>query len=243
MLISSCFLLIQIIPGNPADKVERPKKEKFSASFYDADEINKLFEISKGTKLEIPILLGAFYGLRRSEAIGLKWEAIDFEANTIANKHTVTSVNLNGKHILVPQDTTKTKSSRRTLPLVPFVNEQLLSLQKEQKENRRLCGHGYNREFEVYICVNEIGDIIKPEYVSSTFAGFLEAQNSPDHFPRPPSFLRFTDALKRSSHEADSGLARPQRLFHDGEHLCPPGIQLQDFLSRRDAYRAWDFSS
>ncbi len=67
---------LDLIPGNPADKVERPKKEKFSASFYDADEINKLFEVSKGTKLEIPILLGAFYGLRRSEAIGLKWEAV-----------------------------------------------------------------------------------------------------------------------------------------------------------------------
>ena len=165
---------LDLIPGNPADKVERPRKEKFVASFYDADEINKLFEIAKGTKLEIPILFGAFYGLRRSEAIGLKWDAIDFEADTITIKHTVTSVNLDGKHILVPQDTTKTKSSRRTLPLVPFVKERLLRLQEEQKENRRLCGRCYNREFEGYICVNEIGDLIKPEYVSSRFGEFLE---------------------------------------------------------------------
>ena len=43
-----------------------------------------------------------------------------------------------------------------------------------QKENRRLCGRCYNREFEGYICVNEIGDLIKPEYISSTFAAFLE---------------------------------------------------------------------
>ena len=165
---------LDLIPGNPADKVERPRKEKFVASFYDADEINKLFEIAKGTKLEMPILFGAFYGLRRSEAIGLKWDAIDFEADTITIKHTVTSVNLDGKHILVPQDTTKTKSSRRTLPLVPFVKERLLSLQEVQKENRRLCGRCYNREFEGYICVNEIGDLIKPEYVSSRFGEFLE---------------------------------------------------------------------
>ena len=46
-------------------------------------------------------------------------------------RHTVTSVNLNDKHILVPQDTTKTKSIRRTFPLVPFVEERLLSLLKE----------------------------------------------------------------------------------------------------------------
>ena len=37
----------------------------------------------QGTKLELPILFGAFYGLRRSEAISLKWDAIDFEQNTI----------------------------------------------------------------------------------------------------------------------------------------------------------------
>ena len=41
---------------------------------------------------EIPIFLGAFYGLRRSEALGLKWDAIDFQNNTITIRHTVTSV-------------------------------------------------------------------------------------------------------------------------------------------------------
>ena len=106
--------------------------------------------------------------------VGLKWDAIDFEHDTITIKHTVTTVDLEGKHVLVAQDTTKTKSSRRTLPLVPFVKERLLNLQEEQKENRRLCGRCYNREFEGYICVNEIGDLIKPEYISSRFGEFLE---------------------------------------------------------------------
>lgn len=79
------------------------------ASFYDAEEINRLFEVSKETKLEIPILFGAFYGLRRSEAIGLKWDAIDFEHDAITIRHTVTSVNIDGKSLIVAQDTTKTK--------------------------------------------------------------------------------------------------------------------------------------
>ena len=38
----------------------------------------------------------AFYGLRRSEALGLKWDAIDFQNNTITIRHTVTSCNLDG---------------------------------------------------------------------------------------------------------------------------------------------------
>ena len=42
---------LDLIPSNPADKVERPKKDHFVGSFFDADEVNKLFEVSKGTKL------------------------------------------------------------------------------------------------------------------------------------------------------------------------------------------------
>ena len=55
---------IDLLDSNPADKVERPKKNPFMGSFYDSDEVEKLFEAAKGTVLEIPVFLGAFYGLR-----------------------------------------------------------------------------------------------------------------------------------------------------------------------------------
>ena len=164
---------IDLIDVNPADKVDRPKKEKFVGSFYDADEVNHLFEIAEGTRLEIPILLGAFYGLRRSEAIGLKWDAVDFEQNTLTICHTVVQCNIDGKRELIAADTSKTKS-RRTLPLVPFVRERLLAFREEQKENRRLCGKCYNTKYLEYICVNEIGDLIKPSYVTEQFPKLLD---------------------------------------------------------------------
>ena len=166
---------IDLIDVNPADKVERPKKDRYVGSFYDADEVNALFEAAKGSKLELPILFGAFYGLRRSEAIGLKWDAIDFDQNTITIRHTVTSCDLDGKRVLVASDTTKTKSSMRTLPLVPFMRERLLALKEEQKENRRLCGRSYIKDYLEYVCVNEIGDLIKPHYVTESFPKLLKA--------------------------------------------------------------------
>ena len=166
---------IDLIDVNPADKVERPKKDRYVGSFYDADEVNALFESAKGSKLELPILFGAFYGLRRSEAIGLKWDAIDFDQNTITIRHTVTSCDLDGKRVLVASDTTKTKSSMRTLPLVPFMRERLLTLKEEQQENRRLCGRSYIKEYLEYVCVNEIGDLIKPHYVTESFPKLLKA--------------------------------------------------------------------
>jgi len=163
-----------MIPSNPADKVERPKQDKFYGNFYDRDELNKLLEAVAGTKLELPVLLGAFYGLRRSEIVGLKWSAIDFEQNTITISHTVTSCNLDGKCVIVAKDTTKTKSSRRTLPLVPYFHEKLLAVKAQQERNQKLCGRSYNREFLEYICVDDIGDRFKPNYITSQFPKLLE---------------------------------------------------------------------
>lgn len=163
-----------MIPSNPADKVERPKQDKFYGNFYDRDELNKLFEAVADTKLELPVLLGAFYGLRRNEIVGLKWSAIDFEQNTITISHTVTSCNLDGKCVIVAKDTTKTKSSRRTLPLVPYFHEKLLAVKAQQERNQKLCGRSYNREFLEYICVDDIGDRFKPNYITSQFPKLLE---------------------------------------------------------------------
>ena len=163
-----------MIPSNPADKVERPKQDKFYGNFYDRDELNKLFEAVAGTKLELPVLLGAFYGMRRREIVGLKWSAIDFEQNTITISHTVTSCNLDGKCVIVAKDTTKTKSSRRTLPLVPYFHEKLLAVKAQQERNQKLCGRSYNREFLEYICVDDIGDRFKPNYITSQFPKLLE---------------------------------------------------------------------
>ena len=63
----------------------------------------------------------------------------------------------------------------RTLPLVPFMRERLLTLKEEQQENRRLCGRSYIKDYIGYVCVNEIGDLIKPHYVTESFPKLLKA--------------------------------------------------------------------
>ena len=91
--------------------------------------------------------MSAFYGLRRSEVLGIKWDAIDFEQNTITIRHTVTEAKKDGKRILVAKDSAKTKSSLRSLPLVTGFREKLLQLKKQQKENMKVCGTSYNQEY------------------------------------------------------------------------------------------------
>lgn len=165
---------LDLIPTNPADKIERPKKGNFKGSFYDSEEVKLLFAATKGTRFEVPVMLATFYGLRRSEVLGLKWDAVDFDKNTITIKHTLTSCDLDGKHVIIREDRTKTKSSRRTLPLVDFVKEKLIIVKAEQEKYRELCGKSYIKDYIGYICVNEIGDIIKPRYLTVEFPKFLE---------------------------------------------------------------------
>ncbi len=40
--------------------------------------------------------MAAFYGLRRSEIVGLKWDAVDFENKKISIQHTVVTAKVNG---------------------------------------------------------------------------------------------------------------------------------------------------
>lgn len=154
---------------NPADRVERPKKEKFSGSIYNERELEQLFEVVKGDPIELGVILAAFYGLRRSEAVGLRWDSIDFEQGTITIRHTVTQVSLDGKSTIISKDRTKTKSSYRTLPLVKPFEELLHRFKAQQEENRRLCGSAYCKEYLDYIYVNELGERVKPNYITQHF--------------------------------------------------------------------------
>ena len=42
-------------------------------------------------------------------------------------------------------------------------------LQVRQAENRRLCGNCYCKDYEGYICINEMGYLLNPNRVSAMF--------------------------------------------------------------------------
>jgi integrase len=155
-------------------KVTRPTPDRFTGKFLKESETVELLNAAKGHKLELGVLFGAFYGLRRSELVGLRWESINFEANTITIEHTVTVASIGGKTVIIADDTTKTKSSYRTLPLIPIIRAKLLEVQAEQEQNRKLCGKAYNKAEGRYIYTDVMGNRIKPDYLSSEFPKFLE---------------------------------------------------------------------
>lgn len=160
-----------LITTNILTKLDRPKSETFVGSFYTLAEMEKLFEVVKGDPVEFPVLMAAFYGLRRSEIMGLKWRAIDFEGNTLTIGHTVVQYRINGKQIIEGKDRAKNKSSCRTMPLVPQYRDLLLRMRERQKSCRAMCGNSYQESD--YIYVNDLGAPYKPNFVTDHFKRIL----------------------------------------------------------------------
>lgn len=166
-----------LLDRNPIEKVDRPKKAKFHASYFSDEEALRLLECAKTDYCYIPILLSTYYGLRRSEAIGLQWSSVDFDNNQIHIDHKAYCGKVKGKSTVIITTDMKTETSRRTLPLISFVREELLRHKAQQESYRKAFGKGYSREWTDCVCVDAVGKIISPEKLTSHFPDFLEANN------------------------------------------------------------------
>lgn len=160
---------IDLLASNPADKVDLPRIAPYEATFYTKDEINELFEVFKGDRMELVVHIGAYYGLRRSEICGLKWDAIDFERKTITVCRKVISLFGEGTEKIYCESELKTVASKRTLPLIPHIEKLLLEQKERQEHYSKLLKSGFDRRYEGYVCRDNFGKIITPEYVSRHF--------------------------------------------------------------------------
>ena len=134
----------------------------------------QLFKAAHGDPLEICIFLAAFYGMRRSEALGVRWSSIDLVNKTITVNHVVTDVYIDGHCQRVMKDRTKSKSSTRTLPLVPQFEQALKYVYQKQHYEQYVCGDSYCKEYLDYVNKNETGELLKPGYVSDHFQLILK---------------------------------------------------------------------
>ncbi len=105
--------------------------------------------------------------------LGLKWDAIDPVEDKIYIRHKIIENKLNGNEI-EGLDVMKTKSSYRSLPLMPFIKKALEEERARQEEMQRVLRKSYNRKYLDYVCVDAMGDILKPQYVTEHFKVILE---------------------------------------------------------------------
>ena len=62
----------------------------------------------------------------------------------------------------------------RTLPLVGRFAEYFKEVKAAQEVNKKVCGNCYNYEYDGYVFVDELGNLMRPDYLTSYFPQFIQ---------------------------------------------------------------------
>ena len=162
----------EYITKNPMRAVSPPKKRQREAKFYTPEQLGILLDKAVGTRLELPVFICAYLGLRRGELCGLRWSDVDLEHKTITIENTRTQA---GKKEI--EKGTKTASSTRTL----YLPDTLCDMLKAAKEHRQARRAEYKNAYDDndYVVVMEDGRPFRPNYLSELFGKFLADNDLP----------------------------------------------------------------
>lgn len=135
---------LELISKNPMNKVIPPKaknKPKPFTDFYSKDELNIFLRDAKeyNFKYFVFFRLLAYSGMRKGEALALKWSDINFKDNTISINKDVT-VGLNNE---LYEDTPKTENSFRTLDMDPATMKYLKEWRLKQQKTMLKLGYNF----------------------------------------------------------------------------------------------------
>jgi len=103
---------------------------------YRGDE--SFSNVCKGNRLEALFTVALAMGLRQGEALGLRWEDVDWESGLLRVRHSLQRINR--KLVL---NELKTKSSRRELPLIDVVANSLRAHRSRQRSERLAAGQDW----------------------------------------------------------------------------------------------------
>ncbi len=135
-----------LVPRNVASLVKKPEQERRPRPTLDPDEARRFIEVAREDRLYALWLLLLSYGLRRAEALGIRWADVDLEAGTITITQTLKVAG--GKPIFGPP---KTAKSRRLLELTLPAVEALRRHRHEQRKERLAFGPEY-QDHDLVFC-------------------------------------------------------------------------------------------
>lgn len=113
-----------LVKPNLIANVELKEYIPKETTIWKPDEAIRFMELAKQDEYYFFFAMFITYGVRRGEALGLRWGDIDFKSKTIYIRQQYTSDGKGGWYICLP----KTKKSIRSLPLLPEIEAILVNL-------------------------------------------------------------------------------------------------------------------
>lgn len=162
-----------IIIKNPVDFTKPIKKSRITFSVLSSQECKKLTETAyheSNKAYWIAIAIALETGFRKGEIFGLCWADIDLERKTISVNKTVVT----GNHGMIIQESTKTKSSRRTVTVTDSLIEKIRKYKIWQTEYLNNINITINDD--TFLITSETGTIKDPNsYTDKVFKRILKS--------------------------------------------------------------------
>lgn len=117
----------RILQHNPVALTTIPKCRRTNEGrFYTVAEANRLLDCLTGEPTRPLVVFALYYGLRRSEILGLRWQSIDLENQRFYINHTVVKNITSDESAISVKDETKNDASNSSLPLLPDVSTPMI---------------------------------------------------------------------------------------------------------------------
>lgn len=147
---------------NPAALVQRPSVEASKIKHLDPDQVSAILRAADDSRYHAALVLIASTGLRRGEALALRWDCVDLEAGVLKVRKTLGRV---GGRLVSTEP--KTQRARRTVPLSPQVVS-LLRKHKAVQSAERLKAANVWEDNDLVFCT-ELGTPVDPRNLSRVF--------------------------------------------------------------------------
>lgn len=167
---------LEIVYRNVATELKPPEPDDHQVGkTYTPEQVGRLLELVRGTKLDVAVHLAVGLGLRREEVMGLKWEHVDWQNRLLHIVEVRTAAGANeGKSIIKAP---KTRKSRRTLYLFDAVYEALLRNKKWQDQQKKSLGDLF--QDSGYVFVRFDGKPYRVNSISDHFLDFIRKHDLP----------------------------------------------------------------
>ena len=150
------------ITRNPAELAAPPRPREHEMRTWTSAELRTFLEAAREDRLYAAWLLAATTGLRRGEALAIRWRDVELNTGRVSIRRALVLVNGRAEF-----SEPKTPKSRRSVPLAPEAVAALLAHRKVQAAERLASGPGYNDSDLVF--AREDGSFVSPDWFGRRF--------------------------------------------------------------------------
>ncbi|HEX8004130.1 MAG TPA: tyrosine-type recombinase/integrase [Mycobacteriales bacterium] len=152
----------RMLAHNPALHVELPRTALYRPVVWDAQQVGIFLDAIQGHRLYALYGVVVLTGLRRGEALGLRWEDVDLDEGVLHVRQQVVAV---GTEVRIGPP--KTKAGERTVALSEATVAMLREHQARQRRERLAWGEAWHDSGHVF--TYEDGRMLRPDHVTHLF--------------------------------------------------------------------------